>query len=775
MTTDLELLYSLTESDIEPWFNPSVLDRARRLYHTGQVYNPVRQGPILAAEVQGEDDFLYDVAIAVTAELVRAECDCESNDYCEHIGAVLLNWIKAPGDFMPDGDVFPLDFIEYMQELPTGLENKAPMALNVEEWIPGRMLPDQNEAEALARQNKQIIEQELRELTSTQTIQQLRAIARRRGWKLHGTRKDDLVGQLVRLYLESPDASDAVEALDDTSRLTIEYLALRASVTPVLENLASKTIRGLRGRRSAREASAILKDLQSLGLIFAIKSYNGVMYRTPLAVVRQAPPWPGLLSPFGGDPAQLDVRRSPAFALTQVTYQVWQYLGQLPTPKKARALRPLTSLEKRWSPLQGWLNPTDELAEMERQGSRFWYDGWQRSISVQFSPPALPDADMAELQQRTGATDDILNFAFSLLTSVGLVRWQYGSEIQINKEEMAAFLVHSDTKRLASLTTAWIGQSWWSEMALVLQHVKRLQLRRSLGMVDLTYNDLLQELAQARAVVIMLLRRLSPDTWYGVADFRQLLRGFWPDYLHTDSTSPTPYWWLEIAGSDYRLSPNKTEDWEAGYAPFVTACLEGPLAWLGVVRLAYDRQGLAAFQLTELGAYLLGLRESYSTAEKKPSAPPLTVHGDGMVIARTGHATTGAYDVLNVAARLHETSAQQFRYYITAESVQYAFDQGWTGQTILDELEKHSGAPVPETLQRQILSWAEGYGQVHLYNEVTLVEFADDFALQELLASTSLARHLVYQFSPRLVAIKAEAVDTLRDELVHLGHTPRIE
>ena len=774
MTTDLELLYSLTESDIEPWFNPPVLDRARRLYRADQVYNPVRQGSILAAEVQGEDDFLYDVAIAVTTELVRVGCDCESTDYCEHIGAVLLNWIKAPGDFMPDGDALPLDFIEYIQELTADLESKAPMALDVEEWIPGKTLPDQDK-EALARQNKRIMEQELRDLISTQTIQQLRAIARRRGWKLHGARKNDLVDQLVRLYLESPETNGVIEALDDASRLTIEYLALKTPVAPVPEKLVNKTIRRFKGRRSAKEASAILQDLQSLGLIFATKSHNSVAYCTPLAVVRQTPPWPGLLSPFGGDPAQLDVRRSPAFALTRLTYQVWQYLSQLPTPKKARALRPLTSLEKQWPPLQGWLNPTDELAEMEQQGSRFWYEGWQRSISVQFSPPALPDANLAELRQRTGATDDILDFALSLLTFVGLIRWQYGSEIQINKKEMAAFLAYSDAKRLAILTTAWIGQIWWSEMALVLQHVKRLQLRRSLGMFDLTYNDLLQELAQARMVVIMLLRRLSPDTWYGVADFRQLLRGFWPDYLHMNSTSPTPYWWLEIAGSDYRLSPDKAEDWEAGYAPFVTACLEGPLAWLGVVRLAYDRQGLAAFQLTELGAYLLGLRESYDTAEKKPSAPPLNIQSDGMVIARTGYATTGAYKVLNVAARLHETSAQQFHYHITAESVQHAFDQGWTGQAILDELEKHSGGPVPEPLHRHILSWAEGYGQVHLYNEVTLVEFADDFALQELLASTSLARHLIYQFSPRLVAIKAEAVDTLRDELVHLGHTPRIE
>jgi hypothetical protein len=131
--------------------------------------------------------------------------------------------------------------------------------------------------------------------------------------------------------------------------------------------------------------------------------------------------------------------------------------------------------------------------------------------------------------------------------------------------------------------------------------------------------------------------------------------------------------------------------------------------------------------------------------------------------------------LLNVIADLSTTSAHQFQYHITAATAQRAFEQGWTGPAVLNELERHSDGPVLEPLRSHILNWAEGYGQVHLYDEVTLVEFADDFALQELLASTSLAQHLVYQFSPRIVAIKTEAVDTFREELVRLGHTPRIE
>lgn len=774
MNDDLELLQSLTESEIEPWVETSVLAQARCLYRAGQVHVPVRQGSALAAEVLGDDGSFYDVAIAVSADLIRAACDCNSVDYCEHIGAVLLNWIHDAQDFVPDGDAPPSGILDFVWGLIADVESKESIESGDRASAFDQALRNLGNAETLARQMEQAVEQDLRGLLWEQTVKQLRAIARHRGWKLHGTRKDGLVDQLVQLYLDTQDTVGVVEALDDDRRLAIQFLSLRASVMPTPESVVKKTICRFKGRRSEKEAAAILRDLQELGLVFEAKGYADTTYRMPLAVARQLPPWPNLLAPFKGDPARLEVRQSPVFALMQVAYQMWQYLREPPTPKKARALPKPRRIEQQWPGLQGWLNPADELAELERLGSRFWYLDLEQRISVQPLPPALSKADLAELRQRTAAADGILDFVLSLLTSMGLVQWKYGSDIQINENDMPAFLSYSDADKLRILTAVWMSLDWWTEMALVLRHVKHLRLRRSLQLDSFTYYDLSRELAQARMIVVTLLRHLAPGTWYGVADFCRLLRRFWPDYLHAASTSPQR-WWLETAGSDYRLSPDKTADWEAGHAPFVKACLEGPLAWLGVVTLGYGRQGLAAFQIADLGAYLLGLRKSYGEAVEELAGPALTVQGDGTVLARTGYATTGAYDLLNIVGQLEETSAQQFRYRITAATAQYAFDRGWTGQAILGELEKHSGGPVPEPLRGRILTWADGYGQVHLYDKVTLVEFTDDFALQELLASTSLVQHLVYQFSPRLVAIKTEAVDALRDELVRLGHTPRIE
>jgi hypothetical protein len=774
LTNDFELLHSLTETDILPWFNSAVLDKARRLYSAGRVSDPIRLDTILSAEIQDEDGSYYEAELSVEDGRVIADCDCEG-DYCAHVGAVLLNWIHAPKDFALDSDASSPDFMDFIYELMADVESEELLADLDQSLAFDETPPTLVDAKVAAAEVERAIEQDLRNLLEEQTVQQLRAIARRRDWKLRGTRKDDLVDQLVGFYLEAQDTTRIADALDDDRRLALEFLALRASVVPTPESVVKKIVRSFKGRRSDQEATAILQNLQELGLFFATKGYTGTTYRVPAIIVRQLPPWPGLLAPFKDKPARLDTRQSATFALTQVVYQVWQYLREPPQPKKARSLPKKSRLEQQWPNLQGWLNPADELAELERMGSRLWYSGWQRNISVQPLPPALSETDLAELRQRTAATDDILDFIFNLMTALNFVQWEYGSDIQTDENRMTTFLSYSDATRLQILTTAWMGLEWWTEMALVLRHVNHLRLRRRLHQDNLTYNDLTQELAYARLIVVMLLRRLSPGAWYGAADFRQLLRRLWPDYLYAASTSSARRWWLETVSSDTLLSPEKAEEWAVGYAPFVTACLEGPLAWLGAVTLGYDRQSLAAFQLTDLGAYLLGLRPSYSQETEEPAGPPLTVHGDGTIIARTGYAASGVYDLLNVLGRLEETSAQQFRYRITAATAQRAFEQGWAGQAILDELERQSSEPVPEPLHSQILTWNEGYGQVHLYDEVTLVEFADDFALQELLASTSLVQHLVYQFSPRLVAVKTEAVDALRDELVRLGHTPRIE
>jgi hypothetical protein len=77
-------------------------------------------------------------------------------------------------------------------------------------------------------------------------------------------------------------------------------------------------------------------------------------------------------------------------------------------------------------------------------------------------------------------------------------------------------------------------------------------------------------------------------------------------------------------------------------------------------------------------------------------------------------------------------------------------------------------------LSASLQKWWQEYGSLHIYEDIALVELADDYALNELLAGTTLSRYLLYRFSPRLVAVRPEGVDLLREELVKKGYTPKI-
>jgi hypothetical protein len=80
---------------------------------------------------------------------------------------------------------------------------------------------------------------------------------------------------------------------------------------------------------------------------------------------------------------------------------------------------------------------------------------------------------------------------------------------------------------------------------------------------------------------------------------------------------------------------------------------------------------------------------------------------------------------------------------------------------------------MPDHLRARLETWWQGYGQVRIYENVTVIEFSDDYALAEMKAVTSLSRQLIAQISPRLALIPAAAVDHLTAELEKAGYTPK--
>jgi hypothetical protein len=112
---------------------------------------------------------------------------------------------------------------------------------------------------------------------------------------------------------------------------------------------------------------------------------------------------------------------------------------------------------------------------------------------------------------------------------------------------------------------------------------------------------------------------------------------------------------------------------------------------------------------------------------------------------------------------------------ITQQGIQNEFRAGSQPDTITEMLERNAGKALPEVISRGIQQLWDRFGKMHLYPEMTLIEFSDDYCLPELLAGTRLNHVLLHIFSPRLIAIRKDAEAMFMEELVAKGYTPRLE
>ena len=271
-----------------------------------------------------------------------------------------------------------------------------------------------------------------------------------------------------------------------------------------------------------------------------------------------------------------------------------------------------------------------------------------------------------------------------------------------------------------------------------------------------------------RGFVTRLLQELPVNVWHEWSSFVESARKLDSHFLH--SFTGVDVWGFAFKDKN-RLDPAKRDDWERGYRPVLAAYLEGPLRWLGVVEVGYDRSQMMAFRVTPTGAWLLrgeGQPPSSLTVAARRSAAWLDNQRFRLPPG------SQAVSILSlVDGALAMPTQEAFVYELSSAGVQQAFSQG-IEPAVITRFFEQAGLPLPDTTWQQIQDLWSRFGHVHLYERLTALELADDLALRELLANTKLRQHIVHQFSPRLVVVEDSAVDELVGELVKKGYTPKV-
>ncbi len=778
---------TLTEADLRRLIKTVAFNVAARDLELGFPTERRRfANGVLVTRWDAAEDAPTQVAFSEPGTPFLIECTCEDfaeTAKCQHSNAASLSWARLPNSFMETDEDFALDL--FFGVLDGVLEPEELLDLLGEAGaaVGGRLLttpagealpvvtttrtPTGELRAVVSALQPPIRPAQLREVLEPLNLNQMRQIAQRRSVSVTGTKRDAVLDALVTALSRPEALAEVWPSLSPTARLVLAVLPFVTGELGVLTHQLSAAV-GTVYPQLVAKLPAALQELTEAGLLSSTP-YGYLKWLKDLTPY--LPPDPAVLPAFADERKLRVVAAPPALDFATLTTRLLLALHSEAATLRARPAPTPHPLEAKLPNLaRGWPYFPGELEAILRQKSP------QQSVnryafSVPPVQPPLTDEARTALSRQLAAPPEVLDFALHLLVGRGYVQLTPGAAPQVDPAVFVGALGQHPLVHVMPLFVAYVNCATWTEFDLAATRRKGLLLAHP-GNLHVSYNllSLLRDLAHFRSNLLMLLRRAPAGAWIDVAGLVE--RAF--------TLNPQgAFWFMQAPISAYLegqpLDAARLPAWRDFYGAYVGAMLSGPLHWQGAVDLGYQHDMLAAFRLTELGAYVMFQQPELSAPPVAVDSPRLTFLPDGGLRLQPLGAGPELVGLLGMLGQVQVGPAGQLDYTLTAASVSAAFLAGWESERLLAELAQAAGQPVPPALAARLREWEARFGEVQIYSSLALVELADDYALTELLAATSLARLLLYRFSPRLIAVRPEGLAEWRAELVAKGYTPRTE
>ncbi len=731
-------LDQLTEEIVARYASPQALARGRVLYRAGEVQERRRlaDGSLEALVWDGNREYIPRVKMENSRLMVGCECKESRRAVCAHTVALLLAWVHQPASFERHG------------------APRSPAAA------------DLRSATVVLPMDGQV---EIAQMLGQLSVPQLRDLAKRHNLTIDGTTSDAFVQPLAQVLAQYDTVARVWRALSRPAQKLLGALPL-LRVRDLVNPQQAKSALQMLDSKAAANFDALLRELSSAGLVFTLQPQSISVpallgYNLPSDTdFAPSPDDYARLKPQAAAPAPLDfVSLATRLALV---------IKANPDRYTARPQPAVHPIEQQVTTFTGWPHYPAELEALkyDRQGIDQIY---AKSFGVPPAPSPVSDEARDELARAVGVTPDRLDFALRLLIALGSVTAAPGQPLGIVEQPFNDWLAQPLLDRALTLFAAYANLNTWTELDRLSElHHPAPHLRHAGNVAyGQTYASTLGSLSVARGFLMLMLRRASPNRWIDLEAFVERARAF---HINLNVWPLVQGVYLDLNGRQPNIANAK--DWQDVYGSFLETVLTGPLWWQGVVELATRLDRVAAFRLTEFGARLFGQNLDYAPPRNDDNhgrkATTFLPNGDLAL-----HIETASSDLLSLLTQVCEARsdpAGQLIYRLSPAGVSRMFESGWDEAKLIGAVQKSIGQPLPDSWRESITQWWANYGTLHLYADVAVIELADDYALTELLAGTSLAKHLLYRFSPRLIAVRAEGVDELRNDFVRKGYTPKI-
>lgn len=271
-----------------------------------------------------------------------------------------------------------------------------------------------------------------------------------------------------------------------------------------------------------------------------------------------------------------------------------------------------------------------------------------------------------------------------------------------------------------------------------------------------------------RAALLDILGMIRSSRWWSVSGFIAAVKSYHADFLRSQNENDS---WL-IRNTE-QVDPTRWENVEGIY---LTALINGPLKWLGMVDLGYseDQRGsedslASAFRLNQIGIAFLSadselnqlvFRDSKQYQEKQ--YPAITI--DGRITVTRTVSRILRYHIARFC-EWEKIQKELWRFRVTPVSLRKARESGLNVNAFIRMLKRNNEKSFPVKLEQAISKWDQDETQATIF-EATLLTVTDPAWLDVLMSTRDAAHWVEQRLNANTVIIKSKGIEAVRRVLI---------